>query len=52
MKLNLVKNGIFPIIKDINGNPISEIPDTGYIEVFYKAKYLKIQLLLFFLIYC
>ena len=31
MKINLVKNGIFPITKDINGNPISEVPDTNYL---------------------
>jgi 7-carboxy-7-deazaguanine synthase len=30
MKINLVKNGIFAITKDINGNPMSDIPDTGY----------------------
>jgi 7-carboxy-7-deazaguanine synthase len=29
MKINLVKNGIFPITLDINGNPL-DLPDTGY----------------------
>lgn len=30
MKIKLVKNGIFPITRDINGNLIRRRPDTGY----------------------
>jgi 7-carboxy-7-deazaguanine synthase len=29
-KINLVKNGIFPIIYDGDGNKLPDIPDTGY----------------------
>jgi 7-carboxy-7-deazaguanine synthase len=30
MQINLVKNGIFPIVKNADGSPIADIPDTGY----------------------
>lgn len=30
MKIKLVKNGVFPIIKDKDGNTLESIPDTGF----------------------
>lgn len=31
MKINLVNNGIFPIVFDKDGNKLAEIPDTGFL---------------------